>query len=259
MRILLTGASRGLGAFLAPALAKGNHLVLVARDADRLARVAETVRAAGGDATVVAADVTSPDDRARLVATAGDVDVLIHNAGIEIAVALADQSPDDIGRQLDLNLAAPIQLTRALLPGMIARGRGAVVFISSMSGKTPTPWNSVYAATKHALVGFASSLRIELRGTGVHSSVVCPTFVAETGMWSETGVKAPALSREVTPAAFVRAVRRAIDGAPEVLVVSAPVRPLLALAQLFPGLDAVVLGWLGVLDALRARAAAVKR
>jgi short-subunit dehydrogenase len=256
--VLLTGASRGLGRLIALDLAAaGAHLVLAARDAVALEQVAAAVRDAGGQATPVTCDLTSAADRERLVGTAsaaGPVEVVVHNAGLEVAIALRDQHAEDVERQLALNLLAPIELTRALLPAMIERGRGCVVLISSMSGKAPTPYNAVYAATKHGLVGFAASLRLELAGTGVHVGAVCPGFVADTGMWAETGVRAPALMREVPPARVVAAVRKVLDGAPEVLVTKAPVRPLLALAQLFPAVDGFLLRRLGVLAKLRERA-----
>lgn len=255
---MLTGASRGIGRRIALDWAShGAHLVLFARNADALASVSREVKAAGGTATCVAGDVRDPSDRDRLVSTAeadGPVDVLVHNAGIERPVALTDRTDDDIEREIGVNLTAPIHLTRRLLPAMVERGQGAIVMVSSMSGKTPTPYNSIYAATKHGLNGFASSLRIELADTGVHVGVVCPSFVAEAGMWADTGVKAPRWLPEVPLDRVVAGVRRAAEGAPEVLVTPSPVRPLLALAQLWPRIDGMMLRTMGVVDALRSRA-----
>jgi short-subunit dehydrogenase len=260
MLTLLTGASRGIGARIAEDLARdGGTLVLVARDPAGLAATAARVEALGAAAIVLPADLADPAEVDRVAAEVlarGAPDRVVLNAGIEITVAVLDQSPDDMARQLALNLASPLRLTRALLPAMVGAGRGAIVAISSMSGKTATPYNAVYTATKHGLNGFFASLRIELWETGVHCGVVCPSFVAETGMWSDTGVQAPPLLREVSPAAVTAAVRRALGGAPEVLVTPAPMRPLLALGQLFPRLDGAVLRALGVLDTLRARARA---
>lgn len=255
---VLTGASRGLGRAIALDLARdGGHLLLTARDRAGLETTAAAVRAAGAEATVVVADLSTEAGRAAIVAAAeaaGPVDALVNNAGIEITVSVLDHTPDDIEREVAVNLVAPLLLTRAMLPGMVARGRGAVVMVSSMSGKSATPYNAVYAATKHGLVGFTSSLRIELDGTGVHAGVVCPSFVRGEGMWADTGLAAPAGLREVEPARVCAAVRAVLGGSAEVLVTPTPVRPLLALAQLFPALDARVLRWMGVLDVLEARA-----
>ncbi len=256
--VLLTGASRGIGVAIARDLGKaGAHVVLTARDLAGLERVAAEVRAAGGQATVVAADVATAEGRAAIVAAAeaaGPVAAFVSNAGLEVPIAVAEQTPDQIERQVTINLLAPILLTRALLPGFVARGEGSIALVSSMSGKSPTPFNAIYAATKHGLNGFASSLRIELDGSGVHAGVVCPSFVAEAGMWHDTGLPAPGMMREVPLAKVVAGVRAVLDGKGEVLVTPTPVRPLLALAQLVPGLDGPVLRALGVMDTLKARA-----
>lgn len=255
-RIILTGASRGIGAAIAQALGRrGAHVVLAARG--DLEATAEAVRAAGGEATTVPCDVTLAEDRARLLEIAlagGPVTGLINNAGVEVPLAVIDQDEEQIQRQLAVNLTAPILLTRALLPHLVAAKRGSVVMISSMSGRSPTPWNAIYTATKFGLNGFTASLRIELEGSGVKAGVVCPSFVADEGMWAKTGVKAPALVQEVPLDAVVRATLAVLDGAPEVLVTSPLARPLLALTQLFPSLDRRVLGWMGVIDVLQARA-----
>lgn len=254
-RVVLTGASRGIGAALAEALAaEGADQLLVARDHEGLNQTALRVRAKGAQAQVCAADLTVPHDRARVVEAAGEVDVVVHNAGVEVPLAVVDQRDADVDRQLQVNLVAPIALTRALVPGMVARGRGSVVVISSMSGKSPTPYNAIYTATKFGINGFIATLRLELAGTGVHAGVVCPSFVAGAGMWADSGATAPALLGEVSIAAVVRGTLRAIGGAPEVLVTPVPLRPLLALNQLFPKLDGWVLRWIGVDRTLQERA-----
>ncbi len=123
-----------------------------------------------------------------------------------------------------------------------------------MSGKSATPFNGIYAATKFGLNGFSGSLRLELEGSGVHVGVVCPSFVGETGMWANTGGRAPFMMREVRPEKVVQGVLAVIRGASEVLVTPGPVRPLLALREVFPGSDSVILRRLGVTDALKKRA-----
>jgi short-subunit dehydrogenase len=253
--ILLTGASRGIGALLATRLAEQRpHLVLAARDGRRLETIAAQCTERGARVTIAAADVSSAADRQRLVQTAGDVDVLINNAGVETTSALVDQSQAQVEAQILTNLLAPVELTRLVLPGMIAKHRGVVVNVSSMSGKAPTPYNSIYSATKFGLNGFTASLKFELEGSGVHVGAVCPSFVAETGMWADTGVRAPALLREVPPEKVVHGVLKVIAGAHEVLVTPGPMRPILALREMFPGLDGPVLRGMGVMDVFRRRA-----
>lgn len=258
-RTLLTGASRGLGMHIARGLAKeGVELVLAARDAAKLEAVARECTELGAKVRVINADVTQARDRERLVREAGELDILVNNAGIEITKRLVDQTEADVRAQIETNLIAPIELTRLVLPGMLTRGRGVVVGVSSMSGKVATPFNSVYAATKHGLNGLSCSLEMELHGTGVHVGVVCPTFVAESGMWADTGLRAPSMAREVSPKRVVEAVLRVIRGESEVLVTAGPMRPLLALRALIPSIEGRVMRAMGVTKTLAERAEVAK-
>jgi short-subunit dehydrogenase len=253
--VVLTGASRGLGVAMAKRLAgAGAKLVLAARDGDALAKVAGEV----GAAKAVTCDVAKAEDRDRLIAEAravGPVDVLVNNAGVEIPVSVADHRPEDIDQEVAVNLLAPMHLARAVVGDMVARGTGVIASVSSMSGKAPTPYNAIYTATKYGLNGFTASLRIELAGTGVHAGVVCPGFVADAGMWAGTGMRAPRIMREVSPEKVVDGLMRVIGGSPEVLVTPTPMRPMLALGQLFPSLDKVMIERFGVLAILKERAA----
>jgi short-subunit dehydrogenase len=212
----------------------------------------------GVRAVAVACDVTSMDDVRRLVDTAqrelGPIDILVNNAGIEVTASLPGHGFEQIDGIIRTNLNAPIWLTKLVVPGMVERGRGAVVNVSSMAGKSIMPYNAIYGATKHGINGFTGSLRAELDGTGVTAGVVCPGFVGEAGMWADGGGKAPALMREVSPRKVAEAVLKVIGGAPEALVTPGPIRPLLALQELAPGVNKVLLKRMGILQTLRRRA-----
>lgn len=256
--VVLTGASRGIGPVIATHLARrGARLVLSARGEEGLKATAEQVAPFGREAIVVPGDVTSADDRARLLDAAravGPIAALVNNAGIEVPQAVVDTPESDILKQIAVNLTAPLLLTRAVLPEMVEQGEGVVVMVSSMSGKSPTPYNAIYTATKHGVNGFAASVRLELEGTGVHVGTVCPSFVSEAGMWADTGLAAPAMMQEVSPIQVADAVIAVIDGKAEVLVTPMPVRPMLALGQLFPAIDGFLLKRLGVMSTLQERA-----
>src|SRR5207248_6884483 len=147
-----------------------------------------------------------------------------------------DLTDDDVDSMVAINLTAPLLLTRDLLGGMVARGRGHVVFIASMSGKVGVSCNEPYAATKAGLIGLTRSLRAEFRDAPVGFSVISPGFIADTGMWERMDQKAPAMAGEADPgavvAATVKAIRRDLG---DVTVNGTPIRPLLAASVLAPG------------------------
>jgi short-subunit dehydrogenase len=224
---ILTGASRGIGVYIAEHLAKkGVSLALAARSAGDLKETAERVLAFGVDAIVVPADVTARADLENLVKRAnaelGPVDLLVNNAGIEHYVQFAEIDPDEIEHIMSTNIVAAQHLSRLVLPGMIERGRGHIVNISSAAGKTAVPYNTVYSSSKHALVGFSWSLREEVRSHGVGVSVVCPGFVADTGMfasWSHDQ-DAPRVAGTVPPEKVAEAVIKAIESDRAEIIVS---------------------------------------
>jgi short-subunit dehydrogenase len=139
------------------------------------------------------------------------VDVLVANAAHPATGMLAALTQDEIDLILDVNLRAPIELARALAPAMVARGRGHLVFISSLSGKSAQPASSLYSATKFGLRGFGLALREDLRGTGVGVSVVAPGFIRGAGMFVRTGVKLPPGVGTRTPQEVAAGVIRAIE------------------------------------------------
>ena len=265
--VLLTGGSRGLGPFIARALVlRDARVTLAARSADDL----EEVRASLDPDRVatVPGDVTEASDRARMVEAAeeafGRIDILVNNAGIESVLPFTDYAEDEIRSIVEVNLDAPIQLSRLVVAGMIERGGGHVVNIASLAGKAAVPYNTVYSATKHGLVGFSYSLREELHGTGVSVSVICPGFVSEAGMfttWEHAEV--PIGSGTLTaPRKVAAAVIRAIEqDKPDVVVAGVlPQLSVVALA-LAPRLSGAVARRTGAYSLLRkeARANAGKR
>jgi short-subunit dehydrogenase len=181
-RIILTGASEGIGRALALELAgRGARLALAARDRQRLDSLAQECRARGGEARALPTDVSNAQDCEWLVnetvAAFGGIDVVIHNAGITMWSrfdALTDLSIFE--RLMEVNYHAPVRLTALTLPHL-KQSKGLLVAVASLAGLTGVPERSGYAASKHAMIGFFDSLRIELAGSGVDVSVIAPDFV----------------------------------------------------------------------------------
>lgn len=180
--VLVTGAGGGIGAATARRLhERGARLVLHGRAAPRLDELARSL-----GARVVRADLAEDGAAQQVADDAGPVDVVVHNAGVGLRAPLADTDAAAIDRLLRVNLVAPIQLTRALLPAMCAAGRGHLAFVASIAGRTGVARESVYAATKAGLLGFADSLHLELSGSGVTVSTISPGAV-DTGFWAARG------------------------------------------------------------------------
>lgn len=196
--VVITGASLGIGAELARQLAPERpRLVLAARDAGRLEEVAADCRATGAEVLVVPADVSVPEDCRslvdRTVAAFGGIDALVLNAGIGMWSPVAEVEDLSIyERIMRVNYLGSAWTASYALPHLL-RSRGRIVVVSSLTGKTGVPTRSGYAASKHALHGFFDSLRIELRGTGVTVTMVCPGFVA-------TGIRSRNLDARGVPA-----------------------------------------------------------
>ncbi len=183
--VLVTGASSGIGAELARQLApRARALTLVARRGDRLATLAAELRAAHPAlaVTVHAADLVDAEAAERMVADAerqhGPVDVLVNNAGFGDFGSYERTAWEKTERMLQLNVVALARLTRRVLPGMVARGRGGILNVSSGLGLQFLPGFAAYTGSKHFVTGFTESLRVEARARGVVVSQLCPGPVA---------------------------------------------------------------------------------
>ena len=184
---VVTGASSGIGAAYAQHLAAAGHdLVLVARRADRLQRLAGALSAAGARVEVLVADLADAGDRSAVAERAArpDVGLLVNNAGINGYGPFRDADPAVLAQVVDLNVTAPTLLARAALPGMLQRGRGAVINVASLLALAgslppdPLPARAAYAGSKGYLVTFTRTLAAELAGSGVIAQVVCPGYTA---------------------------------------------------------------------------------
>jgi uncharacterized protein len=215
--VLLTGATGGIGHAIARGLAgRGAKLILTGRRTDVLEPLAAEL---GGRALAV--DLAEREEVERLANEAGEVDILVANAALPASGRLESFTLEQVDRALDVNLRAPIVLAHVLSPAMVARGRGHLVFISSLSGKAATPGSALYNATKFGMRGFAGALRADLRTSGVGVSTVFPGFIRDAGMFHEAEVELPAgvgtRSPEDVAAAVVKAIERnrgEIDVAP---------------------------------------------
>lgn len=260
---LLTGASRGIGPSIARALAEeGFGLALAARSIPALESVAADLRKQGHRAIAIPADVTIRQELEALVVRAeaelGGIDVLVNNAGGDPFWQFHNYRAEDVERVFRLNVLGPIDLTRMLLPRMLARGRGHVVNVSSFAGRMGFPYTEVYAAAKDGLIGFTRVLRTDYRPLGVSASVVVLGAIRDAGQTArtteETGVALPraALMFSSTADQVARAVVKAIrrDRA-EIVVMPGTGRLTKAMLDYFPTLGSKMNAMSGVNEVMR--------
>lgn len=208
--MLLSGATGGIGQAIAQELAGHNaRLVLSSRRKEELGKVAESLP--GTEHEVIVADLAEPGAAEKLIADAGDVDVMVANAALPASGKLDDFSSEEVQRAIRVNFESPIMMARALAPNLIKKGEGHLVFISSLSGKVGSPRAALYGATKFGLRGFSFGLREDLHESGVGVSIVSPGFVRGAGMWADADVDPPPMIGTTTPAKVAKAVARAIE------------------------------------------------
>jgi short-subunit dehydrogenase len=261
---LVTGASGGIGREIARHLARaGMHVVVSGRREDALAAVVEELQALGVRAAAVPADLADLSQVDPLIerseAALGPLDVLVNNAGVESIGAFTRYTREDLTSMIDVNLTAPLLLTHRVVPGMLERGRGHVVFISSVAGKVGPAYNQPYAATKGGLVRLTQSLRAEYLDAPVGFSVVCPGFVAGDGMYQRMADDGHTSNRLMGTTTIERIADRVVDAIrrdrPEVVDAGTPIRPILALAELAPRFVERVAPRFGVTELFRRVAA----
>jgi short-subunit dehydrogenase len=251
-RALVTGAAGGLGTYISRALAgQGADLVVsdlpdsgVEARADELGRM-------GIEARAIPADLMDSGERERLVREAeagiGPLDVLVNNAGLEFGGAFTKTTREEIDAIVAVNLIAVMDLTWLVLPGMLERRRGHIVNLASLAGKIPSVFLATYAATKHGVVGFTHSLRVEYADQPVSFSAICPVFVADVGMYArvedEMDMEPPPGLRPVPPQRVADAVLEALgEDRAEIIVNRGPIRALAVLYWLAPKTAVRLLG-----------------
>ena len=238
--VLITGASEGIGAACAAEFAAaGARLSLTARSADGLAR------AGGADTLITAGDLTLEDTRRQAVYRTlerfGAIDLLINNAGVGLYGPSWSASMEDVRHLMELNFFALLGMIQLVTPHMRNRRSGTIVNVSSIGGKMPLPWATVYSASKYAVTALTEGLRMELRDDGVKTMLACPGYVTTGFQQHVRRGRAPdavlrARRQAITAEECARAIRRGVERDARTVMAPRSGWILVALARLFPSL-----------------------
>jgi len=259
--VLLTGGSRGVGPVIAAALAKrGASVALAARSESGLKEVVRDLTQFGTTVVPVPVDLADPSQREPLIsaviAAFGKIDVLINNAGLETEGAFAELSWASIRETVEVNLLAPMALTRLVLPEMLARDSGHIVNIASIAAKSGAPYAATYSGTKAGLAEWTRALRLELANTGVCFSTIFPGYIREVGMFARFGMKAPWIVGSCSAEEVAQAVVDSIEKEePECIVNSRPLRYSFMMNELSPAIGDWLMRLSGVVDFQRRKVA----
>jgi short-subunit dehydrogenase len=262
--VVLTGASRGIGVAIAQELVtRGATVVGVARSQAGLNKVCTEIKNSGGKAIGISFDLGDVEALPTLIEKieqqVGSIDILINNAGVEVYRAFHDYSLAELQEILSLNLLSVMELTRQVLPTLLAKRSGHIVNVASIASKRGQPFDSVYSASKAGLLVWTEALRQELAGTGVGISAICPGYISDQGMFADTGIPAPRFAgiskTEDVAIALVKAIERNKaevivnqDFATEILT-----KLIIAISQFLPRFGDSVNQWLGVTQLNRLR------
>lgn len=237
---VVTGASGGLGRAFALELAKRGHpVLLVGRRREELERLAREIEGRGGRASIVVADFARSDGINPVVESApvlGDIAILVNNAGFgSFGPLLAHPAVRDLD-QVAVNIGALVALTRALLPQMIARGRGRIINVASMLSFMATPYFAVYGATKAFVLHFTEGLAEELRGSGVRALAVCPGVINTAFFDAAGSAVEKQLLPPLRPETVARTALDAADAGRTVRIVGVSAKLLVLCARITPRL-----------------------
>ncbi len=257
---LVTGASRGIGSYIARTLAgEGANIIGVARSENGLQEVEKEVHESGGMIKTIPFDLNKSHRLKKLVQKLKDynvdeIDILVNNAGIEKYNHYTDNNYESIRSIITVNLLAPMELTKLILPGMLKRGVGNIINIASLAGRKGVAYNSIYSASKAGMIKWGDGLRQELHGTGVSVSTIMPGYIDEAGMFFDGGFPAPKLLGTSPPQKVADTVLKAIKtGKGEIIVNSGPMKPLLALNVFAPEFGNYIVKKLGIVKLSRKR------
>jgi short-subunit dehydrogenase len=203
-KILVTGASSGIGAALAPILAaRGATVGIVARREDRLREVLARCREHAPESQLWTADLGDLERAEQVALEAwdafGGLDALVNNAAIPKRTRVTELTPADVTHLMDVDFHSPVRMSLAVLPRMIERGSGTLLFVSSMGGRIPIPNEAAYNAAKFAMCGFAEAMAVDLGGTGVDVKLVLPGPIA-TEIWDQPDNEAALFEIDKVPA-----------------------------------------------------------
>ena len=241
---LVTGASQGIGAEIARELSRrGHRVVLVARSADKLQELADEIKAQGGRADVLAADLADRSARAvlpaRLIKLGVAVDVLVNNAGFSTMGRVSEADPEIEMQMVEVDVVAVVDLCTRFIRGMVERGRGAVLNVASTAAFQPLPGQAGYGAGKAFVLSYTQSLVGELKGSGVTATCLCPGpvdtgFGARAGFTKEEAEKALPPVMWVDAAPVAKAAVEGLDKGRMVVIPGVANRVAAALAQVTP-------------------------